>query len=250
MEEMRVEELAHRAGTTVRNIRAYQDRGILPSPRREGRVALYSEAHLARLRLIDDLVARGYSLAGIRDLLATWEAGRDIGDLLGLEEAISAPWSTETPEAVTAAELVSRFGADPPDAIERAVALGLLVPDGDVYRVPSPRLLQVAVVLRAAGVPLSAILTVAAALREQTDRIAELFVDLAVQHVVHPERLADATPDELAAKAELVRRLRPLAEAATTAALEQAMDRAATEGLREQLERHFTTTRRQPSPAS
>lgn len=243
MEEMRVEELAQRAGNTVRNIRAYQDRGLLPSPRREGRVALYSEAHLARLRLIDDLVGRGYSLAGIRDLLETWESGRDIGDLLGLEEAISAPWSTETPEVVTAADLIARFGSDPPDAIDRAVALGLLVPEEGAYRVPSPRLLEVATALRAAGVPLAAVLQVAASLRDETDRIASLFVGLAVEHVVEPTRLAEAGPQELAAKAELVRRLRPLAEAATTAALQLAMDRAATEGLREQLEQHFTNRR-------
>ncbi|MFB9386717.1 MerR family transcriptional regulator [Pseudonocardia petroleophila] len=36
--EYRIDELAHTAGTTVRNIRAYQDRGLLPPPRRVGRV--------------------------------------------------------------------------------------------------------------------------------------------------------------------------------------------------------------------
>lgn len=33
MTEYRIDELARLAGSTVRNIRAYQDRGLLPPPR-------------------------------------------------------------------------------------------------------------------------------------------------------------------------------------------------------------------------
>ncbi|MBW3668020.1 MAG: MerR family transcriptional regulator [Actinobacteria bacterium] len=237
--------MAERAGTTVRNVRAYQDRGLLPPPRRSGRVAFYSEVHLARLRLIGRLVERGYTLASIGELLQAWEAGHDIGEVLGLEEAINAPWATEAPETVTAAELAARFGVEPADGVPRAVELGLLVPDadGERYRVPSPRLLQVATVLHAAGVPLDAILDAGAALRAETDRIAALFTGLAMDHVVDADRIADAAPDELAAKAEVVRRLRPLAEAATVAALAQSMDRATTERLSQELERHFGRAR-------
>src|SRR5438309_572599 len=47
--EYRIDELAREAGTTVRNVRAYQDRGLLPPPRRSGRVGLYTDARqLAR----------------------------------------------------------------------------------------------------------------------------------------------------------------------------------------------------------
>src|SRR5436305_1643105 len=45
--EYRIDELAREAGTTVRNVRAYQDRGLLPPPRRSGRVGLYTDAHLS-----------------------------------------------------------------------------------------------------------------------------------------------------------------------------------------------------------
>ena len=48
MAEYRIDDLARAAGTSVRNVRYYQDGGMLPPPRRQGRVALYSEAHLAR----------------------------------------------------------------------------------------------------------------------------------------------------------------------------------------------------------
>ncbi|NEE49661.1 MerR family DNA-binding transcriptional regulator, partial [Streptomyces sp. SID8455] len=35
--EYRIEDLAHASGATVRTIRAYQDRGLLPTPERRGR---------------------------------------------------------------------------------------------------------------------------------------------------------------------------------------------------------------------
>ena len=49
--ELRIDDLAREAGTTVRNVRAYQDRGLLAPPRREGRVAWYGEGHLVRCHI-------------------------------------------------------------------------------------------------------------------------------------------------------------------------------------------------------
>ena len=51
MAEYRIDDLAREAGTTVRNVRVYQDRGLLPPPRREGRAGIYTDVHLGRLRL-------------------------------------------------------------------------------------------------------------------------------------------------------------------------------------------------------
>src|SRR5579872_4663262 len=95
--EYRIDDLARVAGTTVRNVRAYQDRGLLPPSRREGRVAFYSSAHVARLQIISQLLERGYTLSNIGELLAAWESGQNVGDLLGLEAALAAPWSDDTP---------------------------------------------------------------------------------------------------------------------------------------------------------
>ncbi|HLI02098.1 MAG TPA: MerR family transcriptional regulator [Acidimicrobiales bacterium] len=82
--EYRIDELAGLAGTAVRNVRAYQDRGLLPPPRRQGRIALYDQAHLTRLRLIGGLLARGYTLTNIAELVAAWEEGRDLREVLGV----------------------------------------------------------------------------------------------------------------------------------------------------------------------
>src|ERR1700760_2738778 len=95
--EYRIDDLARLAGTTVRNVRVYQDRGLLAPPRRVGRVGWYSEAQLARLRLIGRLLERGFTLALIAELISAWEQGRDLADILGVEEAITRPWNTEVP---------------------------------------------------------------------------------------------------------------------------------------------------------
>ena len=46
--DYRAEELAIKAGTTVRNLRAYRDHGLLEPPERRGRYAVYNDSHPAR----------------------------------------------------------------------------------------------------------------------------------------------------------------------------------------------------------
>src|SRR5437660_261885 len=92
-----IDELARAAGTTVRNVRVYQDRGLLAPPERRGRLGLYGPDHLRRLRLVLRMLGRGYPLAAIRELVEAWEEQRDIASVLGLEEAITAPYQSEGP---------------------------------------------------------------------------------------------------------------------------------------------------------
>jgi DNA-binding transcriptional MerR regulator len=89
----RIEDLAYRSGTTVRTIRAYQDRGLLPPPGRRGRANVYDASHLARLRQIAGLLQRGFTLASIKELLEAWDTGRGLGAVLGLDDAAGRPWS-------------------------------------------------------------------------------------------------------------------------------------------------------------
>ncbi|HET9443773.1 MAG TPA: MerR family transcriptional regulator, partial [Acidimicrobiales bacterium] len=106
---MSIDELAQRAGTTTRNVRNYQTLGLVPPPRLEGRVGRYDEGHLARLNLIARLQEQGFSLAGIAELIKAWEQGRSLGDVLGFEQVLTAPWSDEEAEEVTLAELARLF---------------------------------------------------------------------------------------------------------------------------------------------
>lgn len=79
-----MEELAEAAGITVRTLRFYRERKLIPPPRREGRIAWYDEHHLARLHTISALLERGHTLSGIADLATAFESGRDVAQLLGL----------------------------------------------------------------------------------------------------------------------------------------------------------------------
>lgn len=70
-EDLTIRELAAAVGMTVRNIRAYQSRGLLHPPELRGRVAYYGAAHVARLNLVASLQSEGFTLAGIKRLVDT-----------------------------------------------------------------------------------------------------------------------------------------------------------------------------------
>ncbi|MCF2532599.1 MerR family transcriptional regulator [Yinghuangia soli] len=241
MADYRIEDLAREGGTTVRNVRAYQDRGLLPRPRRAGRVSLYDGGHLARLRLIGQLLERGYSLVSIKELLDAWDNGRSLGGVLGLVAEVTGPWSDEEPGRMTRAELTAMFGGlSDPVVIAGAVQFGLLEPEDDsltVFRVPSPRELAVCAELHAAGVPVHAVLDHLRALRADMERVAGSFMQLTEtylwQHYLKDSSLEDEAPE----MAELIRRLRPLAQRAVDSELARAMRRLATRQLGETLGR-------------
>ncbi|MCI3224664.1 MerR family transcriptional regulator [Streptomyces sp. NP-1717] len=236
----RIEDLSHASGATVRTIRAYQDRGLLPTPERRGRANVYGDAHLDRLRQIADLLDRGYTLASIKELLEAWDTGRGLGGVLGLVAEVHGPWTDEHAARITRVELDERFGGSPDDAaLAEAVELGVLerIPGrDDEFLVPSPQELQVAAELYAAGVPLTAISAHLRELRGQVEHIAARFLEFTTEHVFarylghHPPPDADA-----AEAASLVRRLRPLARQTVDAELARAMRLFATRHLQQHL---------------
>ncbi|MER7758387.1 MerR family transcriptional regulator [Streptomyces sp. NPDC097619] len=259
--EYRIEDLAHRSGATVRTIRAYQDRGLLPRPERRGRSNVYGDAHLARLRQIADLLDRGYTLASIKELLEAWDAGRGLGGVLGLVAEVHGPWTDEEAARITRDQLNDRFGGVPDDrAVDEAVELGVLerIPGRvDEFLVPSPQELAVAAELHAAGVPLSAITGHLRELRGQVENIASRFLEFTTEHVFArylggpspagseeepsdggaPAWTGEVTLTEAAATeaAAMVRRLRPLAQQTVDAELARAMRLFATRHLQQHL---------------
>ncbi|MBM4794653.1 MerR family transcriptional regulator [Streptomyces sioyaensis] len=237
--EYRIEDLAHLSGATVRTIRAYQDRGLLPRPERRGRANVYGEAHLTRLRQISGLLDRGYTLASIKELLQAWDAGLDLGGVLGLVAEIDGPWTDEEPSRLSRTELDAAFGGTSDEtAIAEAVELGVLerVPGrDDEFLVPSPQELAVAAELHSAGVPLRAISGHLREVRGQVEHIAARFLDFTTEHVFQPFLDHPPTGAEAAEAATLVRRLRPLAQQTVDAELARAMRTLATRYLRHHL---------------
>ncbi|TDC86833.1 MerR family transcriptional regulator [Actinomadura sp. 7K507] len=219
--EYRIGELANAAGVPVRTLRYYQERKLLPPPRREGRIGLYSEDHLARLRMIGNLLDRGHTLEGIRELLSAWEQGRDIGTVLGVEKAVTTPWSQEVPVTMTLDELAALFpGQVDPKSVERAIALGHIEVDGDRVTHWSRRQLDATVTLVQAGVPLEEVLSAGQELQRSMDDLAAMFIRLIATHVVG--RIDDQDLGELT---EVLARLRPGAQVTVEAGFARAMDR-------------------------
>ncbi len=203
--EYRMEELARIAGITVRTLRFYRERRLIPPPRREGRIAWYDDHHLARLRTIAALLERGHTLNGIAELAEALDNGRDVADLLGV-----APPTEEEPVRLTPEELASRFeGEVTPENLAAAMTLGYVGTDGDEIVHISRRLLDVSSALVREGIPLAEVLTAAARVREHADALAALFADVIGRHA--PE--------------DSLQRLRPLARSVVEAELSLAMDR-------------------------
>ncbi|MFG3254081.1 MerR family transcriptional regulator [Streptomyces sp. NPDC048172] len=237
--EYRIEDLAHRSGATVRTIRAYQDKGLLPKPERRGRANVYDDSHLARLRQIADLLDRGYTLASIKELLQAWDEGRGLGGVLGLVAEVEGPWTDEESGRMTRAELDELFTGEQNDtAVAEAVSLGVLVPLPDrpgEFLVPSPQELAVAAELHKAGVPLLAITDHLRELRGQMEHIAARFLDFTNEHVFIRYLGTRPSDSDASEAADLVRRLRPLAQQTVEAELARAMSKLAARNLRDHL---------------
>ncbi|CBL43610.1 Predicted regulatory protein, MerR family [gamma proteobacterium HdN1] len=239
-QEFTIDQLAQAAQTTVRNIRAYQDRGLLHPPRRRGRVGIYSEMHLARLRIISQLIERGYSLASIGDLITVWETDRPLGDVLGLEVAITTAWNKEAPIDIGFAQLLNDFqGVITQDDIQQIIALGYVAVHGNEIHILKPRIYNAAKELVAAGIPISDLIKHVSLVRADIERLAERFVDMALYHLIDKKYATDGLPDgEGAANlAKLIRRTPALADMIVDTEIERLLDMTINNALVQRLER-------------
>ncbi|TQE26622.1 MerR family transcriptional regulator [Streptomyces ipomoeae] len=148
-----VDELAARAGVTVRTVRFYGTKGLLPppviGPRRVGH---YGRDHLARLALIEELQRQGMTLAAIERYLRQLPPDLTPRDL-ALQRAVVASWAPDAVAAVTREELDRRAGRPLAGGeVDRLVAMGVVERDGDGFHV-DPGLLRLGVELL--DVPLS-----------------------------------------------------------------------------------------------
>ncbi|MDT9694876.1 MerR family transcriptional regulator [Streptomyces sp. P17] len=131
-----IDELAARAGVTVRTVRFYGTKGLLPppviGPRRVGH---YGRDHLARLALIEELQQQGMTLAAIERYMQRLPPGLSPDDL-AIHRAVVASWAPDAVETVTRAELERRAGRELADEdVERLSAMGVIRADGEAFRV-------------------------------------------------------------------------------------------------------------------
>lgn len=239
-DEFSIDELARRAGSNVRNVRLYQERGLLPPPRRVGRSNWYGPEHLSRMELILSMLGKGYPLAAIRELLEAWQGQRSLADILGFEEALSAPFTTEDPRHYSVEEILSLFplaaDADIDSLLERAAELEVLIPDGDGFLAPSPLLVEVGAALVADGIPLAAVLDALAVVRRSADKVAQSFVELFVRHVWDPFVKDGMRPERLPEITAILEQARPLAAQAVLPVLAQSLERRVSKMATQQTE--------------
>jgi len=173
--EYRVEELAAAAGLPVDTIRFYQARGLLPSPQRVGRTAIYDEAHLERLRRVRALLADGVPLALIKRLLDQ-ETGAGPGPLVAA--LVQAQLGERT---YTRAELAQE--ADIPEPlVQAALSAGLVAPmrvgGEERYSDADLGMARAAFSILQAGMPLDELLSIAVDHARGVQAVAERAIDL------------------------------------------------------------------------
>lgn len=226
LNEYTVDELARVAGTTVRNIRAYQDRGLLAPPTKRGRIGVYDDTHLSRLKVVNHLLARGYTLANIQDLIQAVEQGHDLRSILGLESAIGSRWSHERPHPYSLAALAKMFGGVSPERLAQAIELGLVERDGLKFVAPSPASLTAGAALVKEGVPADDLLEAVRASRPHFQAVAKVLVDLVVRRLDRYEAGALPPPADVPALIEAIWRLRPLASILVESEMNRALEEA------------------------
>lgn len=236
--EWTVDELAARVGVTVRNLRAYSARGLLPPPRMVGRTGYYGREHVARLLLVREMLAEGYSLAMIERTLASAPTTASSATL-ALHRALLAPWLPPEPETITGAELAARAGV-PEDSglVDRLVELGLVErTEGGALRVLDPALLTAGLQVMGLGVPPEDLIDAQTTVNRHVREIAQTYVGMFVRTGWQAFVDAGSPPEQLDLLRDTVARLQPAAAQAVLAAFRTEMAAAVSEALEAELSR-------------
>jgi DNA-binding transcriptional MerR regulator len=233
---MTIDALAARVGMTVRNVRAYAGRGLLLPPQLRGRTGLYDEEHLARLTLIQQMLAEGYTLAAVERVLAHVPSGVT-GAGLALHRALLTPWLPEEPEVVERSGLEARAGLPLDDVLlERLVELGLVValPDGRL-QVLSPTLLRAGLQVVALGIPPDKAVAAQLKVGQHAAEVARIYVELFKDTVWRDFDEAGQPAGEWPRVQQAVERVQPVASQALLASFRIVMAAAVESALGELL---------------
>lgn len=235
---MTVDELARRAGMTVRNVRAHQSRGLLQAPEVRGRTGYYGPRHLARLELVKELQAEGFNLEAIRRIIENAPHASS-QEALDFTRALTGAFSEEQPEIVSADELAEPWGDEAsPEMVEKVVRLGFVRDLGDGrFEVRSPRLRKASEELVTLGVPLETAIEVLRVLKRHSEAVAKAYANLFVEQVWRPFEAAGKAEQDWGEVSETFERLRPLAAQALLAAFQLVMSETVETTLERELAR-------------
>jgi DNA-binding transcriptional MerR regulator len=220
-----VDELAARAGVTVRTIRFYSTRGLLPpptiGPRRIGR---YGHEHISRLALIEELQRQGMTLAAIERYLQQLPPDLTEHDL-AIHRAVVASWLPDSAEEATREELERRVGRElSEEDLDRLEAIGALVRTDkpDVVRV-DPGLLHLGLRLLDVPISLEGILAARTLMVEHTRSAARELSRLFRAEVWEPTREDEPGHERVARTKSLSAHMQPLVVQALVTAFQRSM---------------------------
>ncbi|MEU7278125.1 MerR family transcriptional regulator [Streptomyces sp. NPDC045431] len=220
-----VDELAARAGVTVRTVRFYSTRGLLPPPViGPRRVGLYGLEHVSRLALIEELQHQGMTLAAIERYLEQLPPDLSAHDL-AIHRALVATWAPDSPEELSRAELERRAGrALSEEDLARLTAMDVLArtEDPETYRVDAG-LLRLGVRLLDVPIAHETLLAARTVLLEHTRSAAQELTRLFRDEVWDPYRERESDPEHLAAMKSLSAHMQPLVVQALVTAFQRSL---------------------------
>lgn len=224
--ELTIDELAARTGLSVRTIRFYAGRGLLPAPQLRGRTGLYGSAHLARLELVSELSALGFTLAAIEAQLDRLPTDLD-ADGLALQRALLTPWVPEQIEEVDAEELTRRAGRPlHPDELAALEDLGVATRlDGGRVRLHGPAVLGDGLAILDSGLPPEMWQHAHAIIERHTTALAEDLMALFQDEVLQPYRDRGRPAQERTRLAAALTQLKPITVRGVTTAFGRAVNR-------------------------
>ncbi|MEV7671820.1 MerR family transcriptional regulator [Streptomyces sp. NPDC000963] len=220
-----VDELAARAGVTVRTVRFYGTRGLLPPPVIGARrVGHYGPEHLSRLALIEELQRQGMTLAAIERYLEQLPPDLSARDL-AVHRALVASWAPESAESITLRDLERRAGrALAGRDVDRLAAMGVLerTDDADTYRLDGS-LLRLGVEMLDVPIEHETILASRTVLLEHARAAAQELARLFREEVWNPYRESGEDPDHLKAMRSLSAHMQPMVIQALVTAFQRSL---------------------------
>ena len=216
-----LEELTERIGMSVRNVRFYTTKGLVPPPIRRGRSGYYSADHVARLQLVQELQGHGFTLSAIERYVARIPDDASPEDI-ALHRTMLAPWMADSWQECTRTELERQAGRRLTTAdLDTLEALGVLRTGGrGRFRVSSSQL-GVGLGLLDLGYPIEAARAAAEVYAAHGRAIAEELYELFRTRVWPVYKEQGVSPEKIQ---EVVERLKPLSIASLVQAYEAGMD--------------------------
>lgn len=238
MTEYRIDDLAREAGTTTRNVRVYQENGLLARPQRRGRVSIYTDRHLSQLQAVTRLLKEGFTVKHILKFVTGLQSGQELVevlDLADLGELVTSPWSHPESRVMSLEQLQDKLGPLDAKTLRRLCSSGVIEPSGDGYLVPDRRIINDFATLMSRGMPLAAILTTSGAVDKKLDDAARALARHGHTEIVR-QRGSGWYPTndaELAWAADIIDVMRRVARRSAQASLDRALDEAVRAEMRE-----------------